>query len=79
MLQSIPDDGLGLAAMGQGRIHRIGTQILTLRILVDLGLVVESEQDHDLRFTLTDAGKAMLRSETIEPSNQDNLDCIGRL
>jgi hypothetical protein len=69
MLQYIPDDGLSLIALRQGRPHRVGARILTLRILVDMGLVVELEGAHDFRFALTDAGRALLRSKTAEPSS----------
>jgi DNA-binding MarR family transcriptional regulator len=76
MLQSIPDDGLDLSGMRQGRNYRIGTQVLTLRILVKMGLVVELERAHDFRFQITDSGRVLLQSETAE-LRQENSSAKG--
>jgi hypothetical protein len=46
MLQRIPDDGLDVPAIRQTRHHGINSQILTLRILVEMGLVIESRRDN---------------------------------
>jgi hypothetical protein len=60
MLQRIPDDGLPLSALRQGQGYGIAAQIQTLRILIQLELVVETQSDGgDVRFETTDAGRRL--------------------
>jgi DNA-binding MarR family transcriptional regulator len=64
MLQRIPDEGLPQIALRQGRSYSIALQIRTLRILIQWGLVDETQSDSgDVRFELTDAGRRLARSD----------------
>ena len=62
MLQRIPDEGLNQTDLRQQRHgYGVAVQIQTLRILIQWGLVDETQSDGgDVRFVITDAGRRLL-------------------
>jgi hypothetical protein len=61
MLQRIPDEGLSQTTLRQGQIYGVAGQIRTLRILIQWGLVEETQSDGgDVRFEITDAGRRLI-------------------
>ena len=64
MLQRIPNDGLPQTALRQGRGYGITAQIQTLRILIQLDLVVETQSENgEVRFVITDAGRRLVEAD----------------
>jgi predicted transcriptional regulator len=65
MLQRIPDDGLPQTALlREGRGYGIAAQIRTLRTLIPLGLVVETQAESgEARFEITDAGRRLVEAD----------------
>jgi hypothetical protein len=65
MLQLVPD--VGLTKTGLRRLFpglAINAQLRTLRALIRLGLVVETQSDGgDVRFDLTDAGRRLAKPD----------------
>jgi DNA-binding MarR family transcriptional regulator len=67
MLQRIPDEGLPQIALRQGRGNTIAAPIRTLRILIQLNLVVETQSENgEVRFELTDAGRRLVEADGAE-------------
>ena len=65
MLQRIPGDGLPqIALLREGRGYGIAAQIRTLRTLIPLGLVVETQTESgEARFVITDAGRRLVEAD----------------
>jgi hypothetical protein len=65
MLQRIPDEGLPQTALRQRHGYGIAAQLRTLRILVLLDLVVETQNQIDeVWFETTDAGRKLVRQDS---------------
>jgi hypothetical protein len=60
-LRDIPDEGVSGHTTRNGRATYTTAQLRTLRSLVPLGLVAETQGEQAIRFQITDAGRELVR------------------